>query len=104
MNIVQFWVVDTIVKHKTVRPIRLDLDEEALPDDMLISDGEYNAADDASFFHDHGSQEDDATSISSIKIQHKSATKANLHRTLSDHGSISDESLYELRTSTNRPN
>lgn len=102
MNIVQFWVVDTIVKHNITRPIRLNLDEE-LPDDMLISDGEYNA-DDISFFHDHGSEEEDATSISSIKIQHNSATKANLHRTLSDHGSISDESLYELRTSTNRQN
>lgn len=99
MNIVQFWVVDTIVKHNTTRPIRLILDEE-LPEDMLISDGEYNA-DDSSFFHDHGSEED-AISISSIKIQHNSATKANLHRNLSDDGSISDESLYELRTSTNR--
>lgn len=36
MNIVQFWIVDTIVKHKT-RPLQLR-DEE---DNTLISDGEY---------------------------------------------------------------
>lgn len=36
MNIIQFWIVDTIVKHKT-RPLQLR-DEE---DNTLISDGEY---------------------------------------------------------------
>jgi hypothetical protein len=96
MNIVQFWIVDTIVKHKTLRPIRLSMDEE-MPEDMLVSDGEYNADD--SFFQDLGSEEDDATSISSIKIQHKSATQAQLHRTLSQASNVSEDSLYELRTS-----
>ncbi|CEP13654.1 hypothetical protein [Parasitella parasitica] len=99
MNIVQFWLVDTIVKHKPNRTIKLDLDEE-LPDDMLISDGEYTA-DDSSLLHDNGSEEDDAASITSIKIHHKSATKANLHLALSNQSAISAESLYELRTSTN---
>ncbi|CEG78728.1 hypothetical protein RMATCC62417_13295 [Rhizopus microsporus] len=36
MNIIQFWIVDTIVKHKT-KPLQLR-DEE---DNTLISDGEY---------------------------------------------------------------
>ncbi|KAG2195994.1 hypothetical protein INT47_011499 [Mucor saturninus] len=79
MNIVQFWIVDTIVKHKDILPIRLDGDEE-LAQDMLISDGEYTQ-DDAFFDED---DVEDATSITSFKIQRTS---------------ISDESLYELRTS-----
>ncbi|KAI8638853.1 vacuolar membrane protein-domain-containing protein [Parasitella parasitica] len=98
MNIVQFWIVDTIVKHKASRSIRLTLDEE-LPDDMLISDGEYNA--DASSLHDNGSEDDDTASISPVKVHHKSATKANLHHTFSNQNSVSEESLYELRTNTN---
>lgn len=101
MNIIQFWVVDTIVKHKVLRPIRLNLDDE-LPEDMLISDGEYNGDD--SFFQDYGSDEEDATSISSIRIQHKSSTKAKLHRSLSATSTLSEESLYELRTSSNNNN
>lgn len=82
MNIVQFWVVDTIVKHKTILPIRLDGDEE-LAQDMLISDGDYNNDLTDAFFDEDDVE--DATSISSFKI-HRSS-------------SISDESLYELRTS-----
>lgn len=98
MNIVQFWIVDTIVKHKTSRPIRLGMDEEEmLPEDILISDDEYHADD--PFFHDQGSEENDATSVASIKIQHKSATQAQLHRTLSQASAVSEDSLYELRTS-----
>lgn len=72
MNIVQFWIVDTIVKHKTIVPIRLDSDEE-LANDALISDGDYIS---------------DAEDVDSFKIQQRSS-------------SISDESLYELRTSAN---
>jgi hypothetical protein len=37
MNIIQFWIVDTIVKHKA-RSLQLSLDEE---DNMLTSDDEY---------------------------------------------------------------
>lgn len=37
MNIIQFWIVDTIVKHKA-RSLQLNLDEE---DNMLTSDDEY---------------------------------------------------------------
>lgn len=114
MNIVQFWVVDTIVKHKTIIPIRLDDDEE-LAEDMLISDGEYNGSDlddddvshsykpsavaSNSLFNDI-SDEEDALPIRHPIIQHSSATKANLHRSDSTQSSVSDDSLYELRTSS----
>lgn len=114
MNIVQFWVVDTIVKHKTIIPIRLDGDEE-LTEDMLISDGEYNGSDlddddvspsykpsaiaSNSLFNDI-SDEEDALPIRHSIIQHSSATKANLHRSDSTQSSVSDDSLYELRTSS----
>lgn len=37
MNIIQFWIVDTIVKHKA-RSLQLNLDEE---DNVLTSDDEY---------------------------------------------------------------
>lgn len=93
MNIVQFWVVDTIVKHNTVKAIRLTGDEE-IAEDMLISDGEYTAEGD--LFFDESDMED----APSVKVQHSSATKAQLHRSLSSSSSVvSDDSLYELRTS-----
>lgn len=46
MNIIQFWVVDTIVKHKTAKKaIRLSQDEENV-EDMLITDDEDEDYDD----------------------------------------------------------
>jgi hypothetical protein len=101
MNIVQFWVVDTIVKHKSVKPIRLNGDEE-IAEDMLISDGEYTPTTENDLFFD-GSDIEDATDLSSSKIQHTSATKAQLHRSLSNSSSVSADSLYELRTSSGYP-
>lgn len=72
MNIVQFWIVDTIVKHKTIIPIRLDSDEE-LAQDLLISDGDYLS---------------DAEEVETFNVHQRPS-------------SVSDESLYELRTSAN---
>ncbi|KAI8084254.1 vacuolar membrane protein-domain-containing protein [Gilbertella persicaria] len=89
MNIIQFWIVDTIVKNKPTRAIQLDQEQ----DDLLISDGEYVPQDTLY------SSEEDATSISSFHIQHTSAAKANLHRTESNLSTVSADSLYELRTS-----
>ncbi|KAI7898888.1 vacuolar membrane protein-domain-containing protein [Cokeromyces recurvatus] len=87
MNIVQFWIIDTIVKHKVLGSIRLSTDEE-LSEDMLISDGEYNTDD--VFFNENGSEEGDANSISSIKI----------HTTNNNTDTFEEEnSIYELRTS-----
>ncbi|KAI8974948.1 vacuolar membrane protein-domain-containing protein [Pilobolus umbonatus] len=75
MNIVQFWVVDTIVKHNTRRFISLDNNDIA--NDMLISDGEY--------------EEDELLDINNEE-------SANTPRPDPYPLSISDESLYELRT------
>lgn len=47
MNIIQFWIVDTIVKHKSgKKTIRLSHDEEEA-EDMLITDDEDEDDDDA---------------------------------------------------------
>lgn len=103
MNIVQFWLVDTIVKHKSInKSIRLMGDEE-IADDMLISDGEYTptaaaAAEGDDLFFDESDMED-AASVKVGKNGHASATKAQLHRSLSNTSVVSDDSLYELRTS-----
>ncbi|KAI9475426.1 MAG: vacuolar membrane protein-domain-containing protein [Benjaminiella poitrasii] len=88
MNIVQFWIVDTIVKHHVLGPIRLSLDDE-VPEDMLVSDGEYNVDDDVLLFNEH--EEGDADSISTIKIQQQ-------HIVPGSHGDEEDN-VYELRTS-----
>lgn len=98
MNIVQFWIVDTIVKHKSIMPIRLNGDEE-IAEDMLVSDGEYTPLPNEDIFFD-GSDVEDAVDITSSKVHHSSATKAQLHRSLSNSSSVSADSLYELRTSS----
>jgi hypothetical protein len=68
MNTIQFWLVDTIVKHKIQRSnIRLD-DEEDVPDDMLIPDGDY--------------EDDDAASLSSLRIANNVTKLQNMESEL----------------------
>ncbi|KAI8991286.1 vacuolar membrane protein-domain-containing protein [Mycotypha africana] len=127
MNTVQFWIVDSIVKHKRFSSIYLHLedDEALLPDDTLIPDGEYQAGnavnsssnrnDDHFFVNTAGSDEEDATSISSVDIhQHpfndtdeanytssqplKDFSNSNRKHNITEDEEEYDASLYELRT------
>ncbi|KAI8385701.1 vacuolar membrane protein-domain-containing protein [Blakeslea trispora] len=83
MNIVQFWIVDTIVKNKPSRLIQLTEDEQ---EDMLISDGEYALP---TQFHDDSDSEDNQPIASLHTMKRSDSTLSHL----------SADSLYELRTS-----
>ncbi|OBZ84551.1 hypothetical protein A0J61_07399 [Choanephora cucurbitarum] len=87
MNIIQFWIVDTIVKNTPSQFIQLAEDE----DDLLISDGEY-----ALPTQHYEDDSDDNQPIASLLVH---ANKSHLKRSDSALSHLSAESLYELRTS-----